>query len=114
MAVPTPGVVHKPHRDIVVIGASAGGVSALLDLVKTLPHDFPAPIFVVQHVAADSQSILPELLRPWLKVWHRCYLMQPFACQSRWLLTCKSHYRSMVSLNCCGRSRYTAKRQPVR
>jgi len=47
---------------MVVIGASSGGVSALLALVKTLPADFPAPIFVVQHVGADSQSILPQLL----------------------------------------------------
>jgi two-component system chemotaxis response regulator CheB len=53
---------HKHHRDIVVIGASSGGIVALLDLVKTLPADFPAPIFVVQHVAADSPSILPQLL----------------------------------------------------
>jgi two-component system chemotaxis response regulator CheB len=52
----------RPHRDIVVIGASSGGVTALLTLVKTLPADFPAPIFIVQHVGADSQSILPQLL----------------------------------------------------
>lgn len=49
-------------RDIVVIGASSGGVAALLALMKMLPADFPAPIFVVQHVGADSQSILPQLL----------------------------------------------------
>ena len=50
------------HRDVVVIGASAGGVTALLSLVKTLPADFPAPVFVVQHLAPDSPSILPQLL----------------------------------------------------
>ncbi len=53
---------RKHHRDIVVIGASSGGVTALLDLVKTLPADFPAAIFVVQHVGADAHSILPQLL----------------------------------------------------
>jgi two-component system chemotaxis response regulator CheB len=54
---------HRRHRrDIVVIGASAGGVTALLALVKTLPADFPAAIFVVQHVGPDSPSILPQLL----------------------------------------------------
>ncbi len=52
----------RQRRDIVVIGASSGGVSALLELVKMLPPDFPAPIFVVQHVAPDSPSILPQLL----------------------------------------------------
>ncbi|ALW86370.1 chemotaxis protein CheB [Hymenobacter sedentarius] len=62
MTAPLAGKNGKHHRDIVVIGASSGGVSALLELVKTLPADFPAPIFVVQHVAPDSPSILPQLL----------------------------------------------------
>ena len=53
---------RKLYRDIVVIGASTGGVAALLELVKTLPADFPAPIFVVMHMAPDSPSILPQLL----------------------------------------------------
>jgi two-component system chemotaxis response regulator CheB len=53
---------RKVHRDIVVIGASAGGVEALLELVTTLPKDFPAPIFVVQHVAPYSPSLMPQLL----------------------------------------------------
>lgn len=52
----------RPRRDIVVIGASAGGVTALLALAKTLPADFPAPIFVVLHVAPDSPSLMPRLL----------------------------------------------------
>ncbi|OGX91755.1 hypothetical protein BEN49_18565 [Hymenobacter coccineus] len=47
---------------MVVIGASAGGVSALLALAKTLPADFPAPIFIVLHVGATLPSMLPELL----------------------------------------------------
>lgn len=58
----TPKETRKPFRDIVVIGTSTGGVAALMELVKTLPADFPAPIFVVMHVAADSPSILPQLL----------------------------------------------------
>ncbi len=49
-------------RDIVVIGASAGGVKAILELVKSLPHDFPATIFIVQHVAPHTESILPDLI----------------------------------------------------
>ncbi|WP_210517390.1 chemotaxis protein CheB [Hymenobacter terricola] len=62
MPTPLSKKTRSHHRDIVVIGASAGGVSALLELVKALPADFPAPIFVVQHVGADSHSILPQLL----------------------------------------------------
>jgi two-component system chemotaxis response regulator CheB len=50
------------RRDIVVVGASSGGVTALLDLVASLPHDFAASLFIVQHLAPYSPSILPELL----------------------------------------------------
>jgi len=62
MAAPTRPKARRRRRDVVVIGASAGGVSALLALVKTLPADFPAPVFVVQHLTPDSPSILPQLL----------------------------------------------------
>ncbi|GAB3637792.1 chemotaxis protein CheB [Hymenobacter arcticus] len=37
-------------------------MTALLALAKALPADFPAPIFVVLHVAADSPSLMPQLL----------------------------------------------------
>jgi two-component system chemotaxis response regulator CheB len=50
------------NRDIVVIGASAGGVYALKEFVSALPPDFPGTIFIVQHVAADSPSYLPAIL----------------------------------------------------
>ncbi|GAB3637949.1 chemotaxis protein CheB [Hymenobacter arcticus] len=53
---------RKPFRDVIVIGASSGGVAALTELARALPADFPAPIFVVLHVAADSPSLLPQLL----------------------------------------------------
>lgn len=58
----TPTKTRKHYRDIVVIGTSTGGVAALMELVKALPVDFPAPVFVVMHVPADSPSILPQLL----------------------------------------------------
>lgn len=48
-------------RDIVVIGASAGGVYALKELVACLPANFPAIVFIVQHVAADAPSYLPRI-----------------------------------------------------
>jgi len=62
MKLPHTATSTNATRDIVVIGASSGGVAALMALVQTLPADFPAPIFVVQHVGADAQSILPQLL----------------------------------------------------
>lgn len=50
-------------RDIVVIGASAGGVTALIDLVKSIPKDFAGSIFVVLHVPSSSPSNLPGILK---------------------------------------------------
>src|SRR5215471_15115512 len=49
------------HRDIVTIGASAGGIAALQQLVRQLPPDFPAAVLVVQHVALGSSS-LPAMI----------------------------------------------------
>lgn len=51
-----------PNRDIVVIGASAGGVSALQQLCARLPADFPAAIFVAQHLSPAARSLLPQLI----------------------------------------------------
>lgn len=48
--------------DRVVIGASAGGVTALMNLVKGLPDDFNAAVFVVQHVSPTTPSVLPQIL----------------------------------------------------
>lgn len=49
-------------RDIIVVGASAGGVYALKDLVASLPPDLQASIFVVLHVSPHSPSFLPDIL----------------------------------------------------
>jgi two-component system chemotaxis response regulator CheB len=51
-----------PARDIIVIGASAGGVEALFTLARMLPRNLPAAIFIVLHIPADSPSLLPEIL----------------------------------------------------
>ena len=55
-------LVSVPTRDIVVVGASAGGVPTLKDLVRLLPADLPAAMFIVLHMSPDAKSILPELL----------------------------------------------------
>lgn len=46
---------------VVVIGASAGGIQALLELVAELPADFPAPVLVVVHIGR-GRSVLPRLI----------------------------------------------------
>jgi two-component system chemotaxis response regulator CheB len=51
-----------PKRDIIVIGTSAGGIEALLQLVRGLPSGFPASLIVVCHLPASSRSVLPEVL----------------------------------------------------
>ena len=49
-------------HDIIVIGASAGGVEALRTLVHALPAHFPASVFVVLHISARKPSALPTIL----------------------------------------------------
>lgn len=53
---------EKAHRDIVVIGGSAGGLDALRGLLGGLPADLPAAVFVVIHQLAEHRSRLPEVL----------------------------------------------------
>jgi two-component system chemotaxis response regulator CheB len=45
------------HRNVVVVGASAGGLEALDTLVGGLPTDLPASIFVIQHMAPQNSGI---------------------------------------------------------
>jgi two-component system chemotaxis response regulator CheB len=49
-------------HDVVVIGASAGGVEALISLVEAFPADLPAAVFVVLHVAPSATSVLAGIL----------------------------------------------------
>jgi len=49
--------------DVVVIGASWGGMRALGRVLAGLPEDFPIPIAVAQHRYADAEDdLLPALL----------------------------------------------------
>ncbi|RCW65210.1 chemotaxis protein CheB [Pseudorhodoferax soli] len=47
--------------NVIVVGASAGGVDAMLKIAGHLPANFPAPILLVQHLGAHP-SALPDLL----------------------------------------------------
>jgi two-component system CheB/CheR fusion protein len=47
---------------LVVVGASAGGIDALSTLVATLPREFPAPVVIAQHLDPGRPSHLAEIL----------------------------------------------------
>src|SRR5690242_12219972 len=55
-------VTLKDDQKIIVIGASAGGIEALKKIVKDLPADLNASIFIVWHMAPDIRGILPQVL----------------------------------------------------
>lgn len=50
------------RKTIVVIGASAGGVEALQKLLRDLPPDLPAAIFIVLHTSPQSPATLGGIL----------------------------------------------------
>ena len=49
-------------RDVIVMGASAGGVEALRAVLADLPKDLPAAILIVLHISPDHRSVLPRIL----------------------------------------------------
>jgi two-component system, chemotaxis family, protein-glutamate methylesterase/glutaminase len=48
--------------DVVLIAASAGGLSAIGRVLGMLPSDFPIPIVVVQHLDPRHRSLMAEIL----------------------------------------------------
>lgn len=59
-------------RDIIAIGASAGGLSALTRLFGAMPKDCAPTVFVVLHITPNAHSVLPLLLNRigWLPAFH--------------------------------------------
>ncbi len=58
--------VRKPSeeavRKVVVIGASAGGIDAVRQVLSGLPRDLPAAVVVVQHLHPDRRTHLHQYL----------------------------------------------------
>ena len=54
--------MRSASQDLIVIGASAGGIEPLCGVLSSLPPDFPAAVFVVMHIPAWRDSFLPAIL----------------------------------------------------
>lgn len=52
----------KSYFPIVAIGASAGGLEAIIELLKYLPPDTGMAFIYVQHLSPDHKSMLTEIL----------------------------------------------------
>lgn len=50
------------HHDLIVIGASAGGVEALQILIGGLPADLQAALLIVLHISPASPMMLADIL----------------------------------------------------
>lgn len=54
--------IRKSKFEAVVIGASAGGLDVFMRIFKKFDKDFPVPVIVVQHLHADSDGAMIEIL----------------------------------------------------
>jgi two-component system chemotaxis response regulator CheB len=57
-----PGSLTGVPRDIVVIGASRGGVAALMGIVAALPPGLQSTLLIVLHISPTHASQFPALL----------------------------------------------------
>jgi two-component system chemotaxis response regulator CheB len=49
-------------KDVIVVGASAGGIRALKSVLAGLPAELPASVLAVVHIPAHTDSVLPTIL----------------------------------------------------
>jgi two-component system, chemotaxis family, protein-glutamate methylesterase/glutaminase len=54
--------LRVPKRDIIVIGASAGGIESLKVVLAGLPQDFPGALLIVLHMAPKGGNALASIL----------------------------------------------------
>jgi two-component system, chemotaxis family, protein-glutamate methylesterase/glutaminase len=64
LTLPRAAGLTLPRVDAVVIGASAGGVEALLAVLPALPAETPFPVVVVLHISREGPNALVEIFSP--------------------------------------------------
>ena len=57
----TSSTIPTLPRDVIVIGASAGGIEAVSKVLSALPRGFPAALLVTQHISPRAPSMLAEV-----------------------------------------------------
>lgn len=65
------GLPGSSYRQGVAIVASAGGIPALIELLRTLPNPPPFPLFIMQHLHRRAESALVNVLR-----WHTAHRVE--------------------------------------
>jgi two-component system chemotaxis response regulator CheB len=53
----------RDNERVFVVGASAGGIEAIRELLLLLPRDFPAPILIVIHTPEDAPGLMSAVLQ---------------------------------------------------
>jgi two-component system, chemotaxis family, protein-glutamate methylesterase/glutaminase len=53
----------RQGTEIVVVGASLGGLSAIIEVLSAIPSGFPTPIAFVQHRGVTDPHVLATILR---------------------------------------------------
>src|SRR5690349_16595555 len=54
--------IHMGRCNVIAIGASAGGIEALLRLLADIPSDLDAAVAIAVHTPENSPSVLPRIL----------------------------------------------------
>src|ERR1700724_844022 len=57
-----PGSLTGSPRDIVVIGASRGGIEAIRGIVAAVPLNLQSPLLIVLHISPTHASLFPAIL----------------------------------------------------
>src|ERR1700730_5928144 len=57
-----PGSLTGSRRDIVVIGASRGGIEAIREIVAALPLNLRSTLLIVLHISPTNASFFPAIL----------------------------------------------------